>query len=128
MKKQLKTTNSKLDGFDKGMKIICILLYVLWNAFLVYCLVDAYQKDLAMDPNAEGVQIAAYGLTLVLIVLIYGSIGNGVISLLALITMIVSMFNKSNPKRGSLILGNFLLFILQIVTEVAIVVIGKMFT
>ena len=110
MKKQLKTTNSKLDGFDKGMKIICILLYVLWNAFLVYCLVDAYQKDLAMDPNAEGVQIAAYGLTL------------------ALITMIVSMFNKSNPKRGSLILGNFLLFILPIVTEVAIVVIGKMFT
>ncbi|MBQ7324024.1 MAG: hypothetical protein IJW96_05620 [Clostridia bacterium] len=128
MKKQLKTTNSKLDGFDKGMKIICILLYVLWNAFLVYCLVDAYQKDLAMDPNAEGVQIAAYGLTLALIVLIYGSIGNGVISLLALITMIVSMFNKSNPKRGSLILGNFLLFILPIVTEVAIVVIGKMFT
>ena len=111
---------NRFDKFLKVYKFIYFIIYLLLTAFFVYVLVDEIR--IKNDPSQS-----LAGLGFALVVLLIGSIAYGVYSLINLIIMFVSIFNRDSLyyKKNNIL--TFTMFILPIITEIILVLIGMIY-
>ena len=102
-----------MEKFNKTMKIILSVLYVLITGLLIYALIDGYYDELNSADSMN-----AYGLVVAFIVLIIGGISFAVVSVISLIMLIIGLFRKDSVKFY--VYG----FFLPIITELILVIIG----
>ena len=119
MKYKRNQSNPKLDKANKIIKVIYFLLYFALNLFIIGTLVHE-----GMQPIEEN-SLNGFALVLALIGIMIGLPGNGVISFVALIGLIVAACNKRNPKRGKVVLSYVFLILLPIITEALIIGCGQ---
>ncbi len=126
MRKNQIKSNPGLDKADKVIKVIYFLLYFAWNIFLIGTLVYTGMEEAAQPPPTEGIDTGNLGIALVFVLfgVAVGSIGNGVIALLALIGLICAICNKGNPNRGKTIASYVFLVLLPIITQALIIGVG----
>ena len=110
---------NRFDKFLRVYKYIYFIIYLLLTAFFTYILIDS---RISSDPSQSFA-----GLGFALVVLVIGSITYGVYSFINLIIMFISIFNKDSLyyKKNNIL--TFIMFILPIVTEIILVLIGMIY-
>ena len=111
---------NRFDKFLRVYKLIYFIIYLLLTAFFTYILIDDIR--IKNDPSQSFA-----GLGFALVVLVIGSITYGVYSFIYLIIMLISIFNKDSLyyKKNNIL--TFIMFILPIVTEIILVLIGMIY-
>ena len=110
----------KLDKFLKVYKFIFLIIYLIINALFVYILIDDIK--ISNDPSQSFA-----GLGFALVVVVFGMIINGFLSLINLVLFIISLINKTSlNKKKNLILTSSL-FMLPIITELVLILVGSIF-
>lgn len=107
----------KSDIVDKVVKWIYFIVYFALNVFLVGILV--YEGIYSSAENGIG-----YAVAFLIVCVIGGSMGNGVLFVLALIGLIVVAFDKRNPNWRKRIRLYALMVCLPVVTELFIIGFG----
>lgn len=111
---------NKLDKFLKVYKYIYFIIYLVLTFFFTYVLIDDIK--LKNDPSQSFA-----GLGFALVVLVIGSITYGIFSFINLIIMIISIVNKDSLYRKKNIILTLIMFLLPIITELFLVLIGLIY-
>ena len=110
----------KLDKFLKIYKFIFLIIYLIVNAFFIYILIDDIK--ISNDPSQSFA-----GLGFALVVVLFGSIINGFLSFINLILFIISLVNKTSLNKKKNLILTTSLFLLPIVTELILILVGLIF-
>ena len=110
----------KLDKFLKVYKFIFLIIYLIINALFVYILIDDIK--ISNDPSQSFA-----GLGFALVVVVFGMIINGFLSLINLVLFIISLINKTSLNKKKNLILTTSLFILPIVTELVLILVGSIF-
>ncbi len=106
-KKKLKRP---FDVTVKIYKIVSIVLYCIWTAYLTYAVID---ESLAVKNGEEGAVIG-WVFFFIFVIIFIGLIGYGIMTFIGITGLSLSIANKNNPKRK----GNIIFFAVGIVLAV----------
>ena len=110
----------KLDKFLKVYKFIFLVVYLIINALFTYILIDDIK--ISNDPSQSFA-----GLGFALVVVVFGMFINGFLSLVNLVLFIISLVNKTSLNKKKNLILTTSLFILPIVTELILILVGSIF-
>ena len=105
----------------KAFKVIVALVLIAMIVFLSWTIVDAYRQDKNKEPN----DIKSLPLVLSFVVIIVGSAIGGVDIILSLAGLIVSAVNKQSLHKKRDVVYFAIFMALPVVSEIALVAIGK---
>ncbi len=106
-KKKLKRP---FDVTVKIYKIVSIVLYCIWTAYLTYAVID---ESLAVKNGEEGAVIG-WVFFFIFVIIFIGLIGYGIMTFIGITGLSLSIANKNNPKRK----GNIIFFAIETVVSV----------
>lgn len=110
VEKKTKKQKRPFDVTVKIYKIVSIVLYCIWTAYLTYAVIDA---SLAVKNGEEGAGIG-WVFFFIFVIIFIGLIGYGIMTFIGITGLSLSIANKDNPKRK----GNIIFFAIETVVSV----------
>ena len=105
-----KKTKRPFDVTVKIYKIVSIILYCIWTAFIGYIVISSSIDEKTGEAGA----VIGWIIVFIFLVIFVGLIGYGIMTFIGITGLSLAIANKDNPKRK----GNIIFFAIETVVSV----------